>query len=302
MPSGVAAPTGETMTSSPHPLQDGSLDPLALLRRSRGDNDLRDTKLRLLWLRQREPEARVRTRLVSLDERGVVMSARIVLPNGGGTSAHAASTLEAGEIDRIVVETEMRAIAGALDALGYIVLDSAGSTETAAADMAPTPEPAPAPAEPRRQPPGHVQAIRSLRDREHPAPMAGPEDPRPATESEDRPQPVEPTPSRSPQRGPAPVDRHPSPTETAPVDLSERRRAAPPELAPPPIPAMDEDADPELEDISWTAFWTWAREAYQIGSRGQVEKLLGMPVDRESPGQLRQMLIAHFEGRSGDES
>jgi len=60
------------MTSPPHPLQDGSLDPLALLRRSRGDNDPRDTKLRLLWLRQREPEARVRTKLISLDEHAVV--------------------------------------------------------------------------------------------------------------------------------------------------------------------------------------------------------------------------------------
>jgi hypothetical protein len=289
------------MTSSHHPLQDGSLDPLALLRRSRGDNDLRDTKLRMLWLRQREPEARIRTKLVSLDERGVVMSARIELPNGGSATAHAASAIEAGAIDRIVAETELRAIAGVLDALGYIVTDTDAGAEPASTDTPVATEPAPAaPEMPRRQPPGHVQAIRSLREREQPAPVSGPADPRTIDEIEERPQPVEPTPSRSPQRGPAPVDRHPSPMETAPVDLSERRRAAPPEPGPPPAPTMDDD--PELEDISWTAFWTWARETYQIGSRGQVEKLLGMTVDRESPGQLRQMLIAHFEGGSGDES
>lgn len=289
------------MTSSPHPLQDGSLDPLALLRRSRGDNDLRDTKLRLLWLRQREPEARIRTKLVSLDERGVVMSARIELPGGGSASAHAASAVADGAIDRVVAETELRALAAALDALGYIVTDME-------ADRPPAPSPAetPAPAEsgppesPRRQPPGHVQAIRSLRDREQPAPIAGPEDPRPSAETGQRPAPVEPTPSRSPQRGPAPVERRPASAESAPVDLNERRRPAPPEPAAPAVPPADDDADPELEDISWTAFWTWARETYQIGSRGQVEKLLGIPVDRESPGQLRQMLVAHFEGGSGD--
>ena len=61
------------MTPTDHPLQDGSFDPLALLRRSRGDDDLRDIKLRLLWLRQREPDARVTTEVVSLDERAVVM-------------------------------------------------------------------------------------------------------------------------------------------------------------------------------------------------------------------------------------
>jgi hypothetical protein len=299
MPARNAVPTGETMTSSSHPLQDGSLDPLALLRRSRGDNDLRDTKLRLLWLRQREPEARVRTRLVSLDERAVVMLARIDLPNGGGTSAHAAAPVEAGAIDQIVAETELRALAGALDALGYIVTDTDTGAEPARPEGDILEERATAEA-PRRQPPGHVQAIRSLRDREQPAPVAGPEDPRTRREIEDRRQPAEPTPSRSPQRGPAPVDRNPAPPETAPVDLSERRRAAPAEPTAPMPPA--DDADPELEDISWTAFWTWARETYQIGSRGQVEKLLGMPVDRESPGQLRQMLIAHFEGGSGDES
>jgi hypothetical protein len=287
------------MTPPPPPLQDGSLDPLALLRRSRGDNDPRDTKLRLLWLRQREPEARVRTKLVSLDERGVVMSARIELPGGGGTSAHAASTIADGAIERAIVETELRAIAGALDALGYIVIETDQATQS---DTPDTPAPAePAVTEtPRRQPPGHVQAIRALRERS--APVAGPDDPRIQEDAEARPQPVEPTPSRSPQRGPAPVDRHPSPPDTAPVDLSERRRAAPPEPVQPPPSPSDDDADPELEDISWTAFWTWARDTYQIWSRGQVEKLLGMPVDRESPGQLRQMLIAHFDGGSSDES
>lgn len=282
------------MTSPPHPLQDGSLDPLALLRRSRGDNDPRDTKLRLLWLRQREPEARVRTKLISLDEHAVVMAARITLSGGGSASAHAAGTITDGAIERVIAETELRAIAAALDALGYIVID----TDQAPHPESPTstdPEP---PETARRQPPGHVQAIRALRDRERAMPEAGPDDPRTQEETDARPQPIEPTPSRSPQRGPAPVDRRPSQVETEPVDLSERRRAVPPETAQP----SDEDVDPELEDISWTAFWQWARDTYQIGSRGQVEKLLGFPVDRESPGQLRKMLIAHFDGGSPDES
>jgi hypothetical protein len=290
------------MSTPPHPLLDGSLDPLALLRRSRGDNDARDTKLRLLWLRQREPEARIRTKLVSLDERGVVMSARIELPAGGSASAHAASPFEDAAIDRVVAETELRALAGALDALGYVVTGAEAEHAPASPEMPAPTESGPA-EPPHRQPPGHVQAIRSLREREQPAaPVAGPEDPREHASAEERSQPPEPTPSRSPQRGPAPVDRHPSPLESAPVDLNERRRAAPPEPAPAAPPLADDDADPDLEDISWTAFWTWARETYQIGSRGQVEKLLGAPVDRESPGQLRQMLIAHFEGGSGDES
>jgi hypothetical protein len=287
------------VTSPSHPLHDGSFDPLALLRRSRGDNDLRDIRLRLLWLRQREPNARIRTKLVSLDERAVVMSARIELPDGGSASAHAASPVTDVPIDRVIAETELRALGWALDALGYVVIDATAETAPATAPEA-TPAPETGPAEPpRRQPPGHVQAIRALRDREQPAPPPGPEDPRERREPDERPTPIEPTPSRSPQRGPVPVERHPATGEPAPVDLSERRRPAPPETETVPPPPTD-DADPELEDISWTAFWGWARATYQIVSRGQVEELLGAPVDRKAPGQLRQMLIAHFEGGSGD--
>jgi hypothetical protein len=292
------------VTSSSHPLQEGSFDPLALLRRSRGDNDLRDIKLRLLWLRQREPDAEVRTKLVSLDERAIVLSARITLPGGGTGSAHAASpNVDPSTIQDTIADTELRAIGRALDVIGYVITDAPAASQAEPEPprtQAPPAEVAPAET-PRRQPPGHVQAIRALREREqHP----------PAPEQVDAPEldtvdlaptPIEPTPSRSPQRGPQPVDRAAGPIETAPVDLSERRRPAPPQAETPP-PAPDDDDEPELEDISWTAFWGWTRRTYQIGSRGQVEELLGQPVDKKTPGELRQLLIAHFEANPRDPS
>jgi hypothetical protein len=262
------------VTSKPHPLQDGAFDALALLRRSRGDDELRDIKLRLLWLRQRELDARVTTSLASLDERAVVMHAAIALPGGGEGSGHAASQLdEMSDIAREIEATELRALGRALDVLGYVVTDPASSRPAPA--PAATPEPAtphieppatepepvpgPTPAQ-RRQPPEHIQAIRTLREREQQAAST--------TEPE------------------APAEPEATPAEPTPLPIPPR---------PTPVPPAPDDAEPELEDVSWTAFWTWARQTYQIGSRVQVEELLGQPVDRKQPGELRRLLVAHFE-------
>ncbi len=286
------------MTSSPHPLHDGSLDPLALLQRHGDGNDHRGIRLRLLWLRQQHPEARVRTKLVFRDDRTVVMSARVTLPNGGEGAGHAASPIQDAAVFAEALEAaELRAIGRALDMLGYIVVDP--RTEASAPSQEPIPVASPpterqqpegdaAPAEPppevqpHRRPPEHVQAIRALRDR-HTMPPAE----------------ASPDPSDSEPNQPAPdIAQAPvAPPHGEATGSARDQLKAPPQPDAPPPPDSP-DAEPELEDISWTAFWTWARNTHQIGSRVQVEELLGQPVARKTPGELRQLLNAHFVGRN----
>ena len=279
------------MASSTHPLQEGPFDPLAMLQRSRIDGgDVRGIKLRMLWLRQREPAARVTTELVTLDDRVVVLAASVTLPDGGEGAGHAASRIdEATDLAATIETTELRAIGRALDILGYVVIEQPGEEEPtpapARAQASPKAEeeaPAPQQERPRSQPPEHVQAIRAMRQREQRAAAA----PAPEPETED-------TDSANPEP-PAPVDR-PAPPQPAP-ERSQPQRVQ--EAASPP----SDDSEPELEDVSWTAFWGWARSTYQLGSRVQLEELLGQPVGNKPPGELRRLLIAHFDEGNTAES
>lgn len=280
------------MASSTHPLQEGSFDPLALLRRSQGDaSDIRTIKLRMLWLRQRVPEARVKTELVTLDERVVVIAAAISLPDGGKGSGHAATDLgSSSDVAEAIETTELRAIGRALDILGYVITEEPSGAATAPPEQSsPAPQEKQPPREaPGSQPPGHVRAIRSMRERgqqqQPPAPSLPDIDELDDDSEETLPE--------------APAPERPLTASTA----SERPREQPP--APPrptPQPVSDDD-EPPLEDVSWTAFWSWARSTYQLRSRNQVEELLGQPIEREVPGKVRQMLIAHFDEARSDES
>jgi hypothetical protein len=55
-------------------------------------------------------------------------------------------------------------------------------------------------------------------------------------------------------------------------------------------PAKDEprDDDPEPEDISWTAFWTWAR-ANGFSNRDALEEAIGQSINQLTPGQIRKL-------------
>ncbi len=278
------------MAPSRHPLQEGNFDPLAMLRQVRGDgSDTRAIRLRMLWLRQREPSAQISTEMVRLEERVVVMGASVTLPDGAEGTGHAAAGIENDtDLAATIEATELRAIGKALDALGYVVLDS---HITEHEPERPRPEPAhdrpdeaPAPQEAARgEPPDHVRAIRSIRDREQrqatPASEPGPD----APDTEPRPM----------RREPAPQPSRPAPTNDDAEQITPRR------IDEPSQQASDDSSEPALEDVSWTAFWNWARETYQLRSRVQLEELLGQPVGNKAPGELRRLLIEHYAGADG---
>ena len=60
------------------------------------------------------------------------------------------------------------------------------------------------------------------------------------------------------------------------------------------FPAQDAEredtvsSDPEPEDISWTAFWTWAR-VNGFASRDALETAIGQPINQLTPGQVRKL-------------
>ncbi|MBA2289496.1 MAG: hypothetical protein H0V98_03835 [Chloroflexia bacterium] len=280
-----------------HPLQEGSFDPLALLRRSRGqgNSDVRTIMLRMLWLRQRVPEARVETALVSIDDHTVVMSAAISLPDGGQGSGHAAMRIDAETGPGAAVESaETQAIGRALDILGYVVTESS-SEPSASDDRRPATSPQPITRDERRpDPPGHVQALRQMKNRDRPQLVPSPQEPTPIGPYPEMQEATtkEPESRAEPSQQPASAD-----VRTEPSQESE----SVPHI-PHTGPASDDSDEPEMEDISWTAFWDWARSTYQMKSRGQLEEILGQPVGNKTPGALRLLLITHFAGNTTDES
>lgn len=274
------------MAAPQHPLQEGSFDPLALLRRAREGkgSDTRTTMLRMLWLRQRVPDTRVETAMVSFDERAVVMSATISVPGGGQGTGHAATRFaDDTDLASAIESTETRAIGRALDVLGYVVTEavSSGSQDRSpAAPPRPAPEEGGEPEERRSEPPGHVQALRQMKHRD-----------RPPQDSPEQPAPVGPYPEMQEATAETPESRAEPSSDSKPPARDPQRETT--------TSGSDE---PELEDVSWTAFWGWARTTYQLGSRVQLEELLGQPVGNKSPGQLRQLLDAHFAEDTDDES
>jgi hypothetical protein len=292
------------VTPSTHPLQEGSFDPLAMLRRARGDgSDVRSIKLRMLWLRQRVPEARVTTTLVTQDARVVVMAASIALPDGGEGAGHAAALITGDDdLAELIERTELRAIGRALDILGYVVIDQADPSppldrpepaptartptpltrersERSVPDEQPQPESEREDAPPSQgNPPGHVQAIRTLRDRE----------------GRGKPQQSPPGPVQDDQRERQQPTSRPVTSPPRTNAREERRRAG--------ADSSREGGEPKLEDVSWTAFWEWARATYQLTSRVQLEELLGQSIGQKSPGDVRNLLLSHDPGPQPDDS
>lgn len=247
------------------------VDPLPLLRkliqRDEGDSTAM-TLLRLQWLRREQPGARVETEVVPIDDRLVALRARIAVPDGWSVSAHAAVELPDNPAPAIE-QAEYRALSRALDLAGYAFTElpsSLGASERDAA-MSETPrEPEPretAPPEPVARAVNRPAVVDALRKVPRGEPASTPEPP--------------PAPQR-PQRGDFTV-------------VHDRRAAAPAERS--PAPAANDDADnTPLEDYSWTAFWRWAK-GHGLNSQAEIADVIGQPVGRLNPGELRALLREH---------
>jgi hypothetical protein len=51
------------------------------------------------------------------------------------------------------------------------------------------------------------------------------------------------------------------------------------------------EADPAPEDISWTAFWKWAK-TNGIENKAALEARIGQSIDRMSPAEARRLAMA----------
>jgi hypothetical protein len=96
-----------------------------------------------------------------------------------------------------------------------------------------------------------------------------------------------------------PVPEPVAPTQLHTVPSGDDRRVVPfpkhePETAPEPTPqppaptAPTPEDDPEPEDISWTAFWTWAR-ANGFANREALEEAIGRPIKDLMPAEIRRL-------------
>ena len=75
-----------------------------------------------------------------------------------------------------------------------------------------------------------------------------------------------------------------------PAQEPERPDSKPPELEP------DADAEPRPEDISWTAFWTWAK-TNGFANRDALEQAIGQSINQLSPGQARKLAQTVIDAR-----
>jgi hypothetical protein len=214
------------------------------------------TMLRLMWLRREHPEADVSTDVVAIEDNMVVIRAAISLETGAaGSGISAAHLTDEREWTDVVERTETIAIARALDTLGYVLEASVTRDPVQTAPPARPAQPEAEPAPPQAEP-------------------------APATEAEPEPAPV--------TSAPVPRDAGPTPPIVDALRRANRRPAAPgasAAAAAQPAPAEDDD---HLEDYSWTAFWSRARE---LGlDRAAIEARLERPVQGLSPRQLRVAL------------
>ena len=151
-----------------------------------------------------------------------------------------------------VEEAEDRAIVRAAESLGYRV---AAPVEESAPTLADEPPPAPAPVEP-------IETVTHTPNQ----PRAG----------------------RSAQLGPAVVTR-PRATGGGPSQAPARSAEPPARRDEPPVVEPDDDRELEMEDVSWTAFWKWARaQGYETGEK--VANAIGRPIQGLTPREVRDLL------------
>ena len=91
-------------------------EPARFLTRVNG-SDYLEVKWRLVWLRDRHPDAAVETELVSHDDNTAVFRARISIPDGGSSTGWGSETT--GDFRDYLEKAETKAIGRALAALGF---------------------------------------------------------------------------------------------------------------------------------------------------------------------------------------
>ena len=284
-----------------------SFDPTPYLRQLRGrggQQDYLDVKWRLLWLRKEHPDAEIVTEHVRIEPTLAIFKATVTVPTGGKATGYGSET--AGDFGDFIEKAETKAIGRALNALGYGAQfgDRAGeegegnspsaagtststSTGIAHSGHSGSARPAPAAPTPRTRAAAPTVAppasdpidIAAGRDRADARPPARPA--RPAT-----------APATAALSASAPRDRT---RLLAPeVDAAPVVAAGSPL---PPVPPTDtvaaaaDDAEPDLADYSWTAFWPWAR-GLGLNGRSAVEVLIGEATAGFTPAQLRERILA----------
>jgi hypothetical protein len=91
-------------------------EPARYLTRVNG-SDYLEVKWRLVWLRDRHPDASIETELVSHEDNVAVFQARIAVPNGGVATGWGSEA--AGDFRDYLEKAETKAIGRALAALGF---------------------------------------------------------------------------------------------------------------------------------------------------------------------------------------
>lgn len=93
-----------------------TFEPAKFLTRVNGSEYL-EVKWRLVWLRDRHPEAQVETELVSHQGDTAVFRARVTIPDGGSATGWGSES--AGDFRDYLEKAETKAIGRALAALGF---------------------------------------------------------------------------------------------------------------------------------------------------------------------------------------
>jgi hypothetical protein len=94
----------------------GSFDPAKYLSRISG-SDYLEVKWRLVWLRDRHPDAEISTELVAHEDQTALFRARVTLPTGGSATGWGSES--AGDFRDYLEKAETKAMGRALAALGF---------------------------------------------------------------------------------------------------------------------------------------------------------------------------------------
>ena len=221
------------------------------------------TMLRVVWLRREMPGAVIDTEAVKIERDLVVIRAVTTLADGTAGSGFAAELTEDHPSLAIALETaETRAIGRALDVLGLI--------------LPPETEPRPKP-EPIRQP-----------ERAKTQPAAAPVEP------EDPPAVVDAL-RRAARSQPRSIHAVEQPDAEEPVARStagDVRFTVPtpfPQRSPSEDTGGEDGENVQMEDVSWTSFWRWARDKGMM-RKVDIEQRIGRSIDELSPAEIRVAL------------
>lgn len=94
----------------------GPFEPARYLTRV-GGSDYLEVKWRLVWMRDRHPDASIETQLVSHADNTAVFKASIVIPGGGSATGYGSES--SGDFRDYLEKAETKAIGRALAALGF---------------------------------------------------------------------------------------------------------------------------------------------------------------------------------------